>query len=470
MNVKPIPDLEAGYTSFATGTGIFAIYFMISSITLAIPVISEAYHLQPVVSGFVIQSHLLGAVLFLLPAAKLGDIIGHGKILALGGLIFGFSSLICSFFPPGVEIWGLIAFRFIQGTGDAMIMASSLVLLSRNWNPDHRGESFGIFLFAGYMGYMAGLLGGGWMIDEFGWRAPFLFTVPLTMITGIAGYNLSLKDKSRRKADKFDLKGILLFWPAIFLIVTGLSLIPSQESMLLLSAGILLFVLFIFHERKSEFPLFRISLLKSNRIFSLALLSDLLYYTTIGAIAYSITIYLESVRGFGTFEAAIIILPISLLQGLVSPFTGRFSDRIDPKYISAAGACIIFVILIAYSQIDQSTGIGIIVIYSAVTGIGYALFSAPNKNAIMSSIDTKDQGNASGISNTIEQTGNLASIGIASAVFSLIAGGAASGFQNTESIQSGIDLVFFILGITCLVNIFILLARGRLQKKFFDST
>ena len=457
----------AGFTSFTTGTGIFAIYFMLSSMTLAIPVITGLYNFQPYVSGFIIQAHLIGAVIFLLPAAKIGDLIGHENVLCIGGFFFAASSLLCAVFPPDLGGIGLIFFRFTQGIGDGMIMASSLVLLSRRWSPEKRGESFGFFLFSGYMGYIAGLLGGGALIDLFSWRAPFLFTVPMTIITGICGYMISKSGTGINTGDKqkLDLKGIALFAPAIVMLTAGLSLIPSTSSAYLIITGTILFIILVAHEKRSEYPLFKISLFKNNRIFSLAILSDILYYSGIGAISYLLSIYLEAGRGLGSFDAALVILPISVIQGVMSPVTGKVSDKIDPKYISSVGVSLIFIILLLYSQIDQDTSILVISVAAAITGAGFAMFSAPNKNAIMSSVKQEDHGNASGIANTFEQTGNLVSIGIAAAIMTRITGESASGSYTTDLVLKSTDIIFIILAVICLVNIAVILIRGKIKKE-----
>lgn len=467
MIFRSLSNFEAAYTSFASGTGIFAIYFMISSMTLAAPVIAGLYNLQPSVTGFIIQAHLLGAVLFLLPSAKFGDRIGHAKILCIGGLIFALSSFLCIILPFELGGSGLILFRFTQGIGDAMIMASSLVLLSRKWKPEQRGESFGIFLFAGYIGYISGLLAGGWLIDIFGWRASFLITIPFTLITGITGYRLSKTEnfKSDKINEKFDIRGMILFGPGIILITVGLSFIPSDKSVLLIISGLIFLILLYIQENKTESPLFNFSLFNRNRLFSLAILSDLLYYAGIGAISYLICTYLESVRGFSSFHAAIIILPISLLQGLISPFAGKLSDKIDPKYISATGVCVVFLMLIFYSQFKSDTSILTISIIAAMTGTGFALYSAPNKNAIMSSVRKKDHGNASGIANTFEQTGNLISIGIAVALLTFIKNNAASGSYKSDFLLNGIDLIFMAFGIICLINIIVIMMRRPLKRE-----
>jgi len=459
---------DAKKTSLATGTGIFAIYFMISSMTLAAPVIAGSYSLPATITGFIIQAHLIGTVLVLLPAAKAGDIIGHGRILYLGGFFFAASSFLCATADPGsTGGFELIFFRFTQGIGDGMIMASSLVLLSRWWKKEQRGESFGIFLFAGYMGYISGLLGGGWLIDTFGWKAPFLAVAPLTLITGISGYMLFGHEslKIERTGEKFDFKGMILFGPGIILIVAGLSHIPSIVSVYLIFAGITAFLILVFHERKIDNPLFDTGLFKSNRFFSLAILSDVLYYAGIGAISYLICIYLEAVRNYDSFHSALIILPVSLVQCFASPVAGKLSDRIRPGIISGAGLGLIILTLVFFSSLNIETEILLLSIFAAFTGAGFALFSAPNKNAIMSSVEMKNHGNASGLANTFEQTGNLLSIGIAVSILTFVAGGTTNHSASIGALLNSIDIVFFVLAIICLINIAIIYIRCRFGGK-----
>ncbi len=317
------------------------------------------------------------------------------------------------------------------------------------------------------MGYIAGLLGGGTLIDLFSWRAPFLFTVPVTIITGICGYILSKSGTGITSADKqkLDLKGIALFAPAIVMLTAGLSLIPSTNSAYLIITGTVLFIFLVIHKKRSDYPLFKISLFKNNRIFLLAILSDILYYSGIGAVSYLLITYLEAGRGLGSFDAALVILPISIIQGVMSPVTGKLSDKIDPKYISSVGVSLIFTILLLYSHIEQDTSILVISIAAAITGAGFAMFSAPNKNAIMNSVKQQDHGNASGIANTFEQTGNLVSIGIAAAIMTGITGESTSGSYTPDLLLKSIDIIFLILAFICLVNIAVILIRGKIKQE-----
>ena len=160
-----------------------------------------------------------------------------------------------------------------------------------------------------------------------------------------------------------------------------------------------------------------------------------------------------------------VILPISIIQGVMSPVTGKLSDKIDPKYISSVGVSLIFIILLLYSHIDQDTSILVISVAAAITGAGFAMFSAPNKNAIMSSVKQEDHGNASGIANTFEQTGNLVSIGIAAAIMTGITGGSVSGSYSSDLLLKSTDIIFLILAFICLVNIAVILIRGKIKQE-----
>ncbi|MBN2734791.1 MAG: MFS transporter [Methanomicrobiaceae archaeon] len=445
-----------------TGLAVFAIYFTISSVTLANPMISHIFHIGAREMGLVIQAHLLGAIMFLIPAGRLGDRYGHIRIFTCGSIIFAISSLLCGLSDSGIQI---IFFRFIQGTGDGMMIATSLVLLTRTFGEKERGKALGFFLFAGYTGYVCGMIPGGLAVWFIGWQSIFFLTVPVTLAAGIIAFRLgknmnSVTDKTDKK---FDLIGMLIFCPAIILVTAGISDLLSFNARINLISGILILALFMMWEKKAKNPLFKPGIFRENRLFTFSILADLLYYITTGCIVFTLSIYLENGLLCSAFLAGIILIPSSLIQGAVSPYAGHLSDKIEPRYVTAAGMLLIVATLLFYSKAGVVGSVTAISIMLAITGSGLALFSSPNKNAVMSSVKKEFQGEASGIANTFEQTGNIISISMAALIITVFAGTSEITSENLPEFIESMHVIFLSMAVLGIITAIVCLKRGNLR-------
>ena len=454
--------------SIITGIAAFSIYFMISSATLANPLIADNFNLGTTEMGFVIQAHLLGAVMFLIPAAKLGDIYSHIRIFSSGAIIFAATSFFCSVSVSGAE---MILFRLIQGMGDGMMTATALVLLTKVYRSESRGKAIGFFLFAGYFGYITGMSAGCIFADILGWHSVFLAAALFSSIAGMLGFKSKTifnfeKDTQKKK---FDTKGMILFCPAIVFVTAGISGFIPDLRILFITIGAVLFVFFAEAEKNSENPLFCFSVFKRNRVFSFSICADFLYYMTIGCITYILSIYLESGLYYSAFAAGMLIIPVSLMQGALSPFAGYLSDKFEPRYITATGMAVIVITLLFFANAAENGAEPILISFMlAVTGTGYALFSSPNKNAIMGSVKARFHGEASGIANTFEQMGNIASISIAAMIITHFAGNTKITPDALPHFLEGMQMVFLVMALIGAVNIIICLKRGDIRKRYPD--
>ena len=186
---------------------------------------------------------------------------------------------------------------------------------------------------------------------------------------------------------------------------------------------------------------------------------------TIGCIAYTLSIYLESGLYYSAFATGILLLPASLMQGALSPVAGHLSDKIEPKYVTAFGMCLIVITLIFYANISETkTGLTLISLMLALTGTGYAFFSSPNKSAIMSSVKKEYQGEASGIANTTEQIGNIVSISIAATVITIFSGNSTITPKLLPEFLEGMHFVFLAMALLGTINIIICLRRGDVKS------
>ena len=213
----------------------FLVPYTGSSITVALPAMAAQFNADAVTLGWITSAYIVSAALFIVPFGRLGDIFGRKKLFLLGVLIFTIASL-ASALAPSSGI--LIAARFVQGIGGAMLFATSVAIVTQVFGPGERGWALGITIATVYAGLSIGPFLGGILTDAFGWPAIFLVNVPL----GLATIALTLKGVSHEWADakgeRFDVFGSIVYGVMLFCAIFGILLVPELNAIAwLLVAG-----------------------------------------------------------------------------------------------------------------------------------------------------------------------------------------------------------------------------------------
>jgi EmrB/QacA subfamily drug resistance transporter len=426
--------------------GTFLNPFTGSSINLALPLIGEEFAIDAVMLSWIPAAYLLSTAIFLLPAGMLGDIIGRGKVFSTGTLVYTSASLLAIFTPTASL---LLACRFLQGIGGAMVYATAVAIIAELYSPGERGRALGINVMAVYGGMTLGPFIGGLLTQFFGWRSIFFITVILggIVLFYVRRFPPLLNEKRR---ENFDYQGAVLSAVALILFFTGVSRIPATAAIGFILLSGVIFVLFYYTETKSPSPLFPIPLLSSNRIFSSSNLAALINYSATFAVTFLLSLYLQVVRGMSPAAAGSILLIQPFIQMIVAPLAGRLSDRTDPSQLASLGLLISSSGLLGLAFLGSSTPLTWIVLSLVLLGCGLGLFSAPNTTVIMGSVDRHHYGLASSLLATMRNTGMMLSMGIVMIFFALLLGnasitpGVSSGFLTSMHL---IFVVFFVLTI-----------------------
>jgi MFS family permease len=201
-----------------------------------------------------------------------------------------------------------------------------------------------------------------------------------------------------------------------------------------------------------------------NRVFAFSNLAALIHYCATFAITFLLSLYLQHVKGLSPSQAGFVLVIEPLLQAVFSPLAGRLSDRYEPRIISSIGMSITVVGLAGLIFIASDTPLYGIVCCLALLGIGFALFSSPNVNAVMSSVEDRFYGLASATQATMRMVGQMLSMGIAMLVFAWIIGNHGIDHENGALLMVSAKSIFAILAAICTAGVFASLARGRIQK------
>jgi len=210
-------------------------------------------------------------------------------------------------------------------------------------------------------------------------------------------------------------------------------------------------------------PVFEVHLFINNRTFAFSCLAALINYSATFAVAFLLSLYLQYIKGLTPQGAGVVLVSTPVIMTLLSPFAGRLSDRVEPRVISSLGMSLTALGLIFLIFLDDQTVLMYIIASLIILGFGFALFSSPNMNAIMGSVDKRFYGIASASVGTMRLLGQMLSMGIVTLMFALFIGRARITPQYYPMLINSIKVVFIISFCLCVCGIFFSLYRGRLR-------
>ncbi len=445
----------------ATTLSSFLTPFMGSGVNVALPVMARDLAMTALTLSWVASSFILAAAITLVPLGRLADIYGRKKIFLSGAVIFTVSSFICGFSPTATF---LILLRVIQGIGGAMIFSTGTAMLISAYPPQERGKILGINIAAVYIGLTIGPFIGGLLTEHLGWRYIFLFTSFLGIGVILLIVFMVKEEWKGATGEGFDFTGSLLYAVALFAIMYGFSLLPELQAGGLIGLGIVCLVFFIRQQLRNPYPLLDMRLFRDNKVFAFSNLAALINYCATFAVTFLLSLYLQHIKALTPSQTGIILIAEPAVQALFSPLAGRLSDRFEPRIIASMGMALNVLGLIPLMFIHADTSIHYIVFCLLVLGVGFALFSSPNVNATMSSVENKYYGIASATLSTMRLVGQMFSMGITMLVFAVLLGNQPLAEAGNPLLLKSMQIIFFFLGILCCAGILASLARGKVHK------
>jgi len=175
--------------------------------------------------------------------------------------------------------------------------------------------------------------------------------------------------------------------------------------------------------------------------------------------------YLQFIRGLDPQQSGLVLIAQPVVMAVFSPVAGRLSDRIESRILASAGMAVASAGLLWLSFTGQGSHILLVIGALVVLGFGFALFSSPNTNAIMSAVEKRYYGVASATLGTMRLTGQMLSMGTAILIFTLFIGDAKVTAAVKDELQPAIRTAFIIFSAVCFLGVFASLARGRLRQR-----
>ncbi|MBU2497908.1 MAG: MFS transporter [Proteobacteria bacterium] len=432
--------------------------FMGSSINIAIPSIGNEFRADAILLSWIATAYLLAAATFLVPFGRLADIYGRRKVFQYGTVVFTAASLLCAI---SSSVPSLIFFRLIQGVGSSMIFATSMAIITSVFPPLERGKVMGIIVGVVYVGLSLGPLLGGLLTHHFSWRSIFLVNIPLgLMIISLVLWKLK-EEWAEAKGETFDAAGSIIYGLGIVGIMYGLSLLPAMSGLWLILFGALALSAFVKWEMRVKNPVFQLDLFRTNRVFAFSNLAALVNYSASFGVIFLLSLYLQQIRGYSAQAAGLILIAQPVVMAAFSPFAGSLSDRFDARLVASLGMTLTTISLFFFCFLNQDSTTGFIIVGLVILGLGIAFFSSPNTNAIMSSVERKFYGIASGSAGTMRLLGMMFSMGIATLAFSLFIGRVQITPQYHLAFIRAVRTAFIIFSCLCFTGIFASAVRGK---------
>jgi EmrB/QacA subfamily drug resistance transporter len=447
-----------------TTTASFIFPSMASAVNIALPKIGDEFSVDAVTLGWIVTSFLLSSATFLVPFGRIADIYGRKKIFTCGIVILTLSSLFAGMASSATM---LISCRAFQGIGGAMLAATSVALLTTVFPANETGKVLGINVAATYTGLSLGPVLGGIFTQHLGWRSIFFLSALLGLV--VIGFVLwKLKGEwAGAKGERFDLAGSVIYSLALVALVYGFTSLQASSGIwlgaCLIAGGVIGLWAFVRWEMRTRSPVLDISLFRNSKTFTFSNVAALVNYSATWAVSFLISLYLQYLKGFNPQSAGLILVAMPAMQAIFSPLAGRLSDRIEPRLIASAGMALTTIGLVIFIFLNKETPLEFIIGNLLLMGFGFAFFSSPNTNAVMSSVPKTAYGVASATLATTRQIGMVFSMGTAMLMFTLYMGRVQITPEYYSLFQESMKMSFIVFAVLCFGGIFASLARGKVR-------
>lgn len=444
--------------SIVAGMASFLAPFMGASVNIALPSIGREFGSSAITLAWVATSYLLAAAVCLVPFGRLADIHGRKRNFFWGILVYTASSFLCGL-STSTAI--LIAFRVMQGVGAALIFGTAVAILTSVFPPGERGKALGINTAATYLGLSLGPVVGGLLTQQLGWRSIFVANVPIGLAIVVLVLTSLKSEWAEARGETFDWPASVFYGLALVGLMLGFSRLPQAAGVGLLVGGLAFLAVFISRQMKIRNPLLDISLFLKNRVFAFSNLAALINYSATFAVAFFLSLYLQYVKGLSPQGAGFILIAQPAVMAIFSPMAGRASDRIEPRLVASVGMALSGLGLLLLAFLRVNTSLGFIIGSLAVLGFGFALFSSPNTNAIMSSVEKKFYGVGAATLATMRLVGQMTSMAIAMMIVAVFVGRVQITPANQGQFLHSVQIGFAVFSGLCLLGVFASLARGN---------
>src|SRR5918998_3001677 len=452
------------WTFAVVSTALFMVVLDNLVVTTALPSIRADLGATIESLEWTVNAYTLTFAVLLLTGAALCDRFGRKRMFGIGLGIFTLASAAAALAPTTEA---LIAARAVQGAGAAAVLPLTLTLLSEAFPAGRRGLVIGLWSGISGLGIAIGPLVGGAVVDGISWHWIFWINVPI----GIALVPLAMRylAESFGPARELDLPGLVLGGTGLLGVVYGIVRgnevgWSSTEIVGSLVAGAVLVAAFVAWELRAPHPMLPMRFFRSRAFAAANGVGFVMSFGVFGSI-FLLAPFLQVTQGLSPLEAGIRTLPWTAMPMLIAPWAGILSDRIGSRPLMATGlalqaGALAWLAAISVPDVPYAS----LVLPFAMAGAGMALVFAPSANAVLSSVEPRSAGQASGATNALRELGGVMGIAVLASVFSAH-GSYASPQAYTDGMVSAVWVGAAVLAAGALVALLIPGRAGRASAR-----
>ena len=428
-----------------------------SALTLSLPDMGQEFGIGPSKLSWVIEVYLLASLVVLLPMGRAADHFGKRKLFLCGNGLFTVAAVAAPFLPGFA---GLLLARAVQGLGSAMVFATGMAILSMAYQGERRGWALGWNVSTVYVGLSLGPVLGGFLNHYAGWHSIFYVISLFGLLSLVLGWRYIPESYGSQQREGADWLGIALYGVSMLLLMIGLAEITASAwgapLMAVGLAGVLLLLRYEAGQPEAR-AVIPVQLLRTNRLFAMSSLTAMLNYGATFAISFLLSLYLQYVLGMSSDEAGLVLLLQPLLMAVLSPWTGRMSDKYSPAYLCAAGMGMITMGMALLAAVLHIKSIYLVLPLTALIGTGFSFFSAPNNNAVMSSVEKGQYSLAASMLSTVRMLGQNISMALAA----LLIASPMPETATAEALLPDLEIAFAVFAAICAAGICTSLVRNK---------
>ena len=415
-----------------------------SVVNVGLPALGHSLNAGAADLQWVINAYLLPLSALLLLGGAAGDRFGRRRLLILGVALFAAASAACALAP---SLAWLLAGRALQGIGAALLMPNSLAILGSSFTGEAKGRAIGTWAAVGAVAGALGPVIGGWLIDQFGWRTIFLVNLPIATGAILMAWRFVGDGRGEGARPALDVPGGLLATAGLGALVWGLTVGAGPagwtgEALAAIAAGVVLTGAFVWTEhRRGEKAMTPLSLFGSKSFVGLTLYT-LLLYGALGGLMVLLPYVLIQDGGYAATAAGAALLPFPLMIGLLSPLMGGLAGRMGPRTPLAVGTLVVAGGFLLTLRIGDGGSYWTTVLPAIlVVSLGMAGAVAPLTTAVLSAVDARHTGAASGLNSAVARTGGLVATALLGGVLSARGPALVGAYRTAAVVGAGTCLL-----------------------------
>jgi EmrB/QacA subfamily drug resistance transporter len=387
-----------------------------SIINVAVPTLQRQLGASATGLQWIVDAYIVVFAGLLLTMGALGDRFGRKRLLQLGLLVFAGASVLGAYAGSAGQ---LILARALMGVGGAMIMPSTLSVLTDVFPRAERVRAIGIWTGVASLGIPLGPIVGGWLLEQFWWGSVFLLNVPIALAALTAGW--VLVPESRHPAPpRPDLVGMALSVVALAALVYGIIEAPASGWTSAAVIGSLALAVvagagFVRREARVGEPMLNLRLFRNPRL-GWGTVATTLAGLAIGGLAFLLTQYLQFVQGYTPLQAGVRFLPLAIGFGIASPLSQRLVPRVGTTRIVAVALAAVATLFAALAFVEPGTSYWLVGAALLLIGMGIGTVFVPSTDAVMAAVPGENAGLGSAINDSGRQVGAALGIGILGAL------------------------------------------------------